>query len=123
VLGPPAGLTGPELGTAVARHARRAEVDEALTAALAAAPAAAWAHALGRAGIPCVRVAEDEDVLVRRDLWDAGVLRELRRADGPPLVASGPPWAQANGSPPVAPTPGADTAALRARRGGFWHDA
>jgi crotonobetainyl-CoA:carnitine CoA-transferase CaiB-like acyl-CoA transferase len=123
VLGRPAGLTGPELGTAVARHARRAEVDEALTAALAAAPAAAWAHALGRAGIPCVRVAEDEDVLVRRDLWDAGVLRELRRADGPPLVASGPPWAQANGSPPVAPTPGADTAALRARRGGFWHDA
>jgi crotonobetainyl-CoA:carnitine CoA-transferase CaiB-like acyl-CoA transferase len=123
VLGRPAALADGELRTAAARRAQRARVDRGVTAALGAAPAAAWAHALGRADIPCVRVAVDEDVLARRDLWDAGVLRDLRRADGPPLVASGPPWGQANGTSPAAPTPGADTATLRAQRGGFWLDS
>lgn len=120
-LGAPAELSDGVLATAAGRRAQRDMLDAALAAALRASPAAAWAHALGRAGVPCVRVVEDEDVLARRDLWTAGVLRDLPRASGAPLVAAGPPWGSADGAPaPVAPSPGADTAAVRAGVAAFW---
>ncbi|MDX6723072.1 MAG: hypothetical protein QOD73_1476 [Solirubrobacteraceae bacterium] len=120
-LGRPPALLDPELRLAANRRARRPELDAVIGAALGAQPAAAWAHALGRAGVPCVRVVEDEEAMARRDLWSAGVLRDLPLRDAPPLVAAGPPWGSADGAPtPRAPTPGGDTTALRAGAAGFW---
>jgi crotonobetainyl-CoA:carnitine CoA-transferase CaiB-like acyl-CoA transferase len=121
-LGAPPDLSAD--ATAEARRADRGRIDAALARVLATRPSAAWAHALGRAGVPCARVAHDEEALARGDLRALGVLRDLPVAAGEPLTCGGPPW------PPVgapftlpAPSPGADGDALRAGVAGFWRDA
>jgi crotonobetainyl-CoA:carnitine CoA-transferase CaiB-like acyl-CoA transferase len=58
-------------------------------------PSAAWAHDLERAGLPCARVAHDEEAMSRHDLWQDGVLRELDTSRGDRLTCGGVPWADA----------------------------
>ena len=81
---------------------------------LATRPAAEWARKLGRAGIPCARALHDDDAMVRRDLWDAGILRLLPVAGrDEALVAGGPPWTLGTTPPlPIAPLPGGNTEAV-----------
>jgi crotonobetainyl-CoA:carnitine CoA-transferase CaiB-like acyl-CoA transferase len=114
-------LSAAELTAAHGRRARRAYVDRELGRIFALAPAAAWTHALGRAGIPCVRASHDEEVIARRDLWAWGVLRELPIDGAEPLVCGGPPWPFADVPATLASvTPGQHTNALHARGERFW---
>ncbi len=96
---------------------------DTLAEALATRPAAAWEHALGSRGIPCVRVLHDDEILDRREFWDEALLRELPLPHAAPLVAGGPPWRLGGGvTAPPAPAPGADTEALRAEPKAFWRE-
>jgi crotonobetainyl-CoA:carnitine CoA-transferase CaiB-like acyl-CoA transferase len=120
VLERPASLCDPALAAGEGRRTHRARIDAALAPVLATLPAAAWAHALGRAGVPCVRAAGDEEAMARRDLWDWGVLRELPLAHADSLIVAGPPWPPDGGPPASAPLPGADTPRLRDEPSEFW---
>jgi crotonobetainyl-CoA:carnitine CoA-transferase CaiB-like acyl-CoA transferase len=114
-------LGGDGLATVAGRRHAREDVRAMLAGVLSRRPAAAWEQALGRCGVPCVRALHDDEVLGRRDYWEAGLLRELPIADGAPLVAGGPPWRRISVAPaPPAPVPGADTPALRADPSAFW---
>ncbi|MGI8712287.1 MAG: CoA transferase [Solirubrobacteraceae bacterium] len=116
----PAALRDPALTTAEGRQAKREQINEALAELFATLPAAAWAHAIGRAGVPCVRAASDEEAIVRRDMWDSGILRELPLSHAGSLIVSGPPWSPAGCPEPTAPMPGAHTRQLRAAPAEFW---
>jgi crotonobetainyl-CoA:carnitine CoA-transferase CaiB-like acyl-CoA transferase len=114
-------LRDDRFGTVAGRSALLGSVTEVISAELRRMPAAAWAHAFGRAGVPCVRVARDEEALARCDLWRAGLLCPLPTPSGVMLVAGAPPWVRsALESVASAPTPGADTDALRSRADLFW---
>ncbi len=96
------------------RIVRRDDVEAEIERALVRLPSAAWAHCLGRAGIACARVARDEEVIARKDLWDEGILRDLPSPSGR-LVAGGPPWKLPSGvAAPAAPKPGEHTEQVRA---------
>ena len=96
------------------RIARRDEVEAEVERALVRLPSAAWAHRLGRAGIACARVARDEEVIARKDLWDDGILRDLPSSSGR-LVAGGAPWRLPQSlAAPAAPQPGEHTEQVRA---------
>ena len=111
------------LDTLTGRIDQRDRVQEALGAIFEAQPAAAWEHALGRCGIPCVRVLRDDEILGRKEYWDEGLLRDLPLPHGSPLVAGGPPWRLGvQISTPLAPVPGAHTGELRADPAAFWQN-
>ncbi len=113
-------LQDPSLAGREGRLAQRDRIDDALRQALAHLPSAAWTGRLGRAGIACARVVCDEDVIARKDLWDAGILRELPTSGGA-LVAGGPPWRGEPGlTVPTAPHPGEHTDQVRMKRERAW---
>jgi CoA:oxalate CoA-transferase len=113
-------LRTPRLADLQTRIAESGRIRAALERVLRALPAAAWAQALGRAGIACARVCHDEEVMARRDLWETGVLRTIPSPYGD-LVGGGPPWPTDPGSIRLmAPAPGADTDELRRSPSGFW---
>ena len=123
-LGQPPALAVDELATAAGRREHRARIERALRELLVTLPAAAWIHAIGRAGVPCARATHDEDAMTRRDLWDMGMLRELPLEHAGPLVVGGPPWPPADGGPPPAVAlPGMHTDELRRDPSAFWHSA
>ncbi len=114
-------LCDDRLATVAGRAALLDRVTETINAELRRMPAAAWAHAFGRVGVPCVRVARDEEAIARYDFWKAGLLCPLPTPSGVMLVAGGPPWRRSASEAVVpAPTPGADTAALRSDPEAFW---
>jgi len=117
-----AGLGSPDLGTLAGRIRQRDHVRRELGEIIGHQPAAAWEQAFGRRGIPCVRVLHDDEVLARKEYWEAGLLRELPLPHAAALVAGGPPWwlGSADAASPPAPAPGADTEALRANPEAFW---
>lgn len=102
------------------RAAHREQVEREVGEALRRLPSAAWAHSLGRAGIACARVARDEEVIARKDLWDDGILRTLPTPTGS-LVAGGPPWRlEPEVTAPGAPHPGEHTDRVRANPERAW---
>lgn len=102
------------------RVAARGSIEAEIARILARSPSAAWAHRLGRAGIACARAMSDEEVMGRKDIWDAGVLRDLPTPVGR-LAAGGPPWQERPGAPaPTAPGPGEHTDRFRADPEGVW---
>ena len=88
---------------------------------LAALPVAEVVRLLGERGVAAAAVSRDEDVLTREEYRHAGLIRDLPVPHADPLAAGGPPWLGCGQlSPPAAPLPGADTAALRADPSAFW---
>jgi len=99
----------------------RAGTLETLEQRLAALPAAEVVRLLGERGVAAAAVSRDEDVLTREEYRHAGLIRDLPVPHADPLAAGGPPWLGCGQlSPPAAPLPGADTAALRADPSAFW---
>ncbi len=99
----------------------RAGTLETLEQRLAALPVAEVVRLLGERGVAAAAVSRDEDVLTREEYRHAGLIRDLPVPHADPLAAGGPPWLGCGQlSPPAAPLPGADTAALRADPSAFW---
>lgn len=108
-LGRPAALDRPAWATNAGRLAAQRELEAALAPVLAGRSSRACAQLLAREGVPAARLQQDDDAVLRRDLWEGDVLRPLIRRDRPPLAGGGPPWGF---EPPLeileAPTPGDD---------------
>ena len=120
LLGLPRSFASPNPTTVARPEADATRFRASIEQILTSRPAAAWVHLLEQAGIPCVRVLHDEDVLTRKDFWTGGVLRELPLRHAAPLVAGGPPWFLGlHVRAPMAPLPGGDTESLR-QEGKIW---
>jgi crotonobetainyl-CoA:carnitine CoA-transferase CaiB-like acyl-CoA transferase len=108
-IGRPAVLDRRAWATNAGRLANQPELDAALAPILAGRSSRAWAQLLAREGVPAARLQHDDDAVLRRDLWEADILRPLTRRDRPALEGGGPPW---RFEPPLevleAPNPGDD---------------
>jgi crotonobetainyl-CoA:carnitine CoA-transferase CaiB-like acyl-CoA transferase len=115
-LGHPEALRVDRWTTNAGRVADERAIAEALAPLLARQSAQGWLLALSRRGVPVARVTRDDDVVLRRDLWERDYLRPLQRRDRPPLRGGGPPWDLQPPAPMAsAPSPGADNATFLAR--------
>lgn len=103
------------LATVAGRIAHRAEIDAALTDAIAAAPAHWWSRKLPRVGVACVRPRTLEDDVTEHLAVNGAVIRVPHPA-GDTLAVAGAPWTFERTPARVGEVvpPGRDTDAIRA---------
>ena len=112
-LGDPPALHNAQWRTNAGRLTDEGALMRTLAPMFADRSAQGWLLALSREGVAAARVTRDDDVVLRRDLWERDCFRPLLRVDRAPLRGGGPPWAW---KPPLpltpSPRPGADEAAF-----------
>lgn len=122
VLGRPSTLRVAVFAHSAGRRSHDDELRHAMGEILRRRAAQAWAREFGAAGIPCVRLMHDDEIIARRDYWADGLFRPLLFGDNSPLVTGGPPvrYVESSVGPVRAPLPGEHTEQLRADPSSFW---
>lgn len=91
-IGRPRSLDRAEWESNQGRLHDEGELSSSLASILRARPGVAWTQLLGAVGVPVGRLAHDDDVMLRRDLWDRDLLRDLPLDNDKLLRVAGPPW-------------------------------
>jgi len=117
-------VSGDVFSTAGARHALRDELRDRLEEQFSRRAALAWVQALARAGVPAVRVIDDDEAMARVDYRRAGLIGELRPGNGRAPLAVGGGSGLFDGAPVEvvldAPVPGMDGDQFAASPADFW---
>ncbi len=92
-LGRPPALARADWAAATGRLRDERELEDALARILRTRAGAGWLCTLAPTGVAAARLGHDDDVVLRRDLWRADLLREMPLCTSPrTLRVGGPPW-------------------------------
>jgi crotonobetainyl-CoA:carnitine CoA-transferase CaiB-like acyl-CoA transferase len=89
-IGRPELAADARFGTKALRVANRAELDAALHATFATAPAAAWRDRLQAAGVPCAPVQTLDQVFTDPQVVGSALVQEAQGPEGPLRLVSSP---------------------------------
>ncbi len=110
-FGRPPALDRADWAAAAGRLRDEKELEDALAEVLRTRAASGWLCTLAGSEIAAARLGHDDDVVLRRDLWRADLLREMPlRTSTKMLRVGGPPWhfegvARVLSGPPPVQTP------------------
>ena len=122
-LDDPTPVLAPDYSTPALRHSNRNKLRDVLEREFNTKAALAWVLHLARAGVPAVRLIDDDEALARIDYRREGLVTELHFGTGSPILVGGNHAVFASAGPPGplrAPTPGEDDTSYQADPSLLW---